>query len=146
LRPFTVYADDDIAKRALIVLDLNIMVPNGALQVKVQDGWLTLTGEVEWAFERIAALNDLSNLRGVVGITNNVTLRLRDTAGNVTQKIEEAFRRNARIDPRDIHVSVHNGKVRLDGQVETWADRQTLQDAAWSAAGVRAVDDHVRVG
>src|ERR1700739_1310686 len=43
LGPSNPYADEDIAKRAVTVLDLNVLVPAGKVQVKVERGWITLT-------------------------------------------------------------------------------------------------------
>lgn len=139
------YSDDDIARRACTVLDLNLLVPIGAIKVKAQQGWLTLTGELDWDYQRKAAIDDLRKLRGVVGITNSVTLKVRVSAGDVVDRIKQALKRDAEIEASDVHVRVHNGKVTLDGKVDSWSDRQTAERAAWSAPGVHAVEDHLHL-
>ena len=139
------YQDEDIARRALDILDVNVLVPAGAIQVKVQQGWLTLRGEVEWDYQRTAAVADLQKLRGVTGISNEVTLRPRASATDVTQRIERALERHAQLEAKDIHVAVNDGRVVLDGHVTHWADRRLVEQAVWAAPGVRTVEDHLQV-
>lgn len=146
LDPSNPYADDDIAHRALTVLDLNVLVPMGAIKVQVQQGWITLSGEVDWDYQRTAATDDLRNLRGVAGMTNLVTLKSRVDIADVRRRIERALKRHAEIEAEDIHVAVHDGKVTLDGKVDTWAERQAVENAVWAAPGIRSIVDHMRIG
>lgn len=139
------YLDDDIAKRALTVLDLNVLVPPSAIQVKVQQGWLTLTGEVRWNYQRTAAVADLRKLRGVTGITNDITIKPQVHAGDISNRIEDALKRHAYLEAKDVRVQVHDDKVTLEGLVPSWADRKTVEKAAWATPGVRQVEDHLRV-
>ncbi len=139
------YLDEEIAKRAVGVLDSNVLVPAGAIQVKIQQGWLTLTGEVQWYFQRTAAIADLRKLRGVTGITNSVAIMPRATAGDISYRIENALKRHAHLESKDVRVQVQDGRVTLEGKVPTWADRQTVEGAAWAAPGVKVVEDHLRV-
>jgi osmotically-inducible protein OsmY len=139
------YLDDDIAKRALGVLDLNVLVPPGALQVKVQQGWLTLTGEVRWQYQRTAAIADLRKLRGVTGITNDIKIKAQVYASDISNRIEDAMKRQAHLRADDVHVQVRDGKVTLEGRVPSWADRRTAEIAAWAAPGVSTVDDRLTV-
>ena len=139
------YSDEDIAKRALSVLDFNVLVPRGAISVKVERGWLTLTGEVGWDYQRTAALADLRKLRGVLGINNAITVKPRVSAVDVERRITDALKRHAEIEAKGVTVSVIDGKVRLEGKVDSWNDRTALERAAWSAPGVRSVEDHVHI-
>lgn len=139
------YADEDIARRAVTSLDLNVLVPPGKIQVKVERGWVTLTGEVDWDYQRSVAATDLRKLRGVVGLTNAVTLRPRATPADIETRIRDALRRNADVESEQVKVLVEGGKVKLEGQVHTWADREAVERAAWSAPGVHVVEDHVSV-
>lgn len=139
------YSDDDIARRVLGVLDLNVLVPTGRIQVKAEHGWITLTGEVEWEYQRMAAVDDLRKLRGVMGVSNNVVVKPRATAPDVQRRIEDALKRSAEVEAKAIKITVLDGEVRLQGWVGSWSDRRTLERAAWSAPGVRAVHDEVRV-
>ena len=139
------YLDDDIARRAVDVLDANVLVPPKGVQVKVQQGWLTLSGEVHWDYQRTAAVADLKKLRGVTGITNNATLKPRASVIDVARSIEEALERHAQIEAKNVLVKVQDGRVTLEGTVPNWADRNLVEAAVWAAPGVRVVEDHLRV-
>ena len=120
-------------------------MPPGAIQVKVQQGWLTLTGEVRWYYQRTAAVADLRKLRGVTGMTNDITIKPQVHAGDISNRIEDALKRHAHLEAKDVRVQVQDGKVTLEGRVPSWADRQTVERAAWAAPGVRKVEDHLRI-
>ena len=134
-------ADDEIAKRALNSLRWTTLVPQDVVQIRVQDGWVTLTGKVDWQYQRTAAENAVSGLAGVKGFRNNIEVRPHATTEDVKKRIEDALRRNAEVEAHAIRVEVRDGKVRLEGKVNTWAQRRAAERAAWSAPGVRSVED-----
>jgi osmotically-inducible protein OsmY len=134
-------ADDEIAKRALNSLRWTTLVPQDVVQIRVQDGWVTLTGKVDWQYQRTAAENAVSGLAGVKGFRNNIEVRPHATTEDVKKRIENALRRNAEVEAHSIRVEVRDGKVRLEGKVNTWAQRRAAERAAWSAPGVRSVED-----
>ena len=138
-------ADDEIAKRAVNVLTWNVIVPDGAIKVKVQKGWVTLTGKVEWHYQKEAGGNAIRALAGVQGVTNLVELTPRASVFDVKRGIEDALKRNAEVEAKRIKVEVLDGKVTLEGQVDTWLERNAAERAAWAAPGVKAVVDHIRV-
>ncbi len=140
------HADDEIAKRAVDMLSWDVLVPSAAVQVKVQQGWLTLSGEVDWQYQRTATEDDVRKLSGVLGVTNLITIKPRVHTGDIKLRIEEALRRNALIEANGIHINVENGKVTLEGRVHPWYERDVLETAVWAAPGVNAVDDRVTVG
>lgn len=140
-------AADEIAKRAINTINWNTSVPDNAVQVKVQKGWLTLTGMVEWQYQKTAASNAVRDLSGVVGVTNRIDIKQRASAYDVKKRIEDALRRNAEIEAQSISVNVlDGGKVRLEGRVHAWSERSAAERAAWSAAGVNTVEDRITVG
>ncbi len=139
-------ADDEIAKRAINTINWNTSVPDNAVQVKVQKGWLTLTGKVEWQYQKTAASNAVRDLSGVVGVTNQIDIKQRASAYDVKKRIEDALKRNAEIEAQAISVNVlDGGKVRLEGRVHAWSERSAAERAAWSAAGVNTVEDRITV-
>lgn len=138
-------ADDEIAARALKIIDWNTTIPTGRVQVKVQNGWVTLSGEVEWYFQMTGAEEAVHKLSGVVGISNRIVVRPRVSASNIRNRIEDALRRNAYVDAGNIQVEVDGGRVRLWGHVSAWHDRTLAEHAAWAAPGVTAVEDHLTV-
>jgi hyperosmotically inducible protein len=115
--PFqTKTADDQIAKRAIDILTWDVIVPD-TVDVLVQDGWVTLSGHVDWYYQKTAAEDDVRKLSGVRGVTNNVTIKPRVEASNVKTKIESALKRHAEIEADAIRVTVQNGnKVILDAR------------------------------
>ena len=140
-------SDDDIAKRAVDILSWDIVVPSGAIQVLVRDGWVTLAGNVDWYFQMQSAEDDIRKLSGVRGVTNNINIKSRVSAVDVKKKIEGALRRRLDGEVKGIRITVEDGnKVLLEGFVESWNERHAVEIAAWSAPGVKAVDDRLSVG
>lgn len=139
-------ADDEIATRAVNILRWNSVVPAERVQIKVQDGWVTLKGEVDWQFQRLAAENSIRRLSGVSGVINNIALRARMHLSDVKSRIEEALKRNAEVEAQAIQVSsLGDGKIALEGKVHDWQEREAVRRAAWSVAGVRSVEDRLRI-
>lgn len=139
-------ADDQIARRAVDTISWNTSVPDDAVQVKVQLGWVTLTGDVDWQYQKAAAAEAVQDLAGVVGVINQIQIKPRASASDVKKRIEEALKRNAEIEAQAIRVDVlGDGKVRLDGKVRAWSERNAAERAAWSAPGVTTVEDRITV-
>ena len=141
-----VTADDEIARRAADMLRWHATVPRDAVQVKVEDGWITLTGKVDWNYERSAAETAMRNLVGVRGVLNQIQIAPAVTVADVRQRIIASLKRDAEVEAQRITVQVDNHKVTLEGKVRTWAEREAAERAAWSAAGVTSLVDHVKVG
>jgi osmotically-inducible protein OsmY len=137
-------ADDQIATRAAAILCWGTSLPSNAVQVTVRDGWVTLTGNVDWYYQRVTAEEDVHRLAGVRGVTNNITVSPRLRAEDVQRRIVDALKRNAQIDADQIEVAVENGtKVVLRGQVKNWEELHAVETAAWSAPGVKSVEDQL---
>lgn len=149
VRPFGANetADDEIAKRAVNTIDWNTSVPEEAVQVKVQDGWVTLIGKIEWQYQKTAAEDAVRGLAGVVAVTNQIEVKPRTSASDIKKRIEDALIRNAEVEAEAIKVDVFDdGAVRLAGRVHTWSERNAAERAAWSAPGVKTVDDRIAIG
>lgn len=138
-------ADDEIARRALNMIDWNTVVPEGAVQVKVQNGWVTLTGKVEWNYQKVAASEAVKGLAGVSGLLNEIEVKPHASSRDVQKRIEDALKRNAEVEAKAIKVKVVDDKVTLEGRVGAWSERRAAERAAWSAPGVRIVDDRITV-
>ena len=139
------HTDGDIAAAAVDALGWHAMVPKNKVIVTVNNGFITLTGELEWNFQREAAAHAVRNLLGVIGVSNLVTLRPHVKEVEVEAKIEAALKRSAEIDARRIHVHALDGKVTLSGNVRSATERREAGLAAWAAPGVREVENHVVV-
>lgn len=140
-----VRSDSDLALAASNALNWNTLVPANSIKVIVEGGHLTLTGQVEWAYQRSAADVSVRHLVGVVSLNNQILLRPKASAVNVKGRIEAALHRAARLDAQAIRVTVDSGRVTLDGSVHSLAERHLVENAAWSASGVSTVVDHIRI-
>jgi len=138
--------DEDIAQRAVQMLDWSVTVPKGAVQVKVQNGWVTLSGKVDWQYQKEEAYRSIRRLAGVAGIMNTIEVIPKASAPDVRAKIMAALKRNAELEADAIRVTVKDTKVVLEGKVNAWYERELAENAAWSAPGVRAVEDHLTLG
>lgn len=137
--------DTEVAQAALSALRWNTVVPHDRITLAVTNGWITLKGEVDWNYQRVAAANVVRDLRGVRGVTNAITVSPHATPGDVRTKIEAALKRSAEVDSRRISIAVTDGKVTLSGNVHSWFERDEARRAAWSAPGVKEVDDRIAV-
>jgi osmotically-inducible protein OsmY len=140
------YTDEAIAERVANLIEWDVTIPKGAIKVKVESGYVTLSGEVGWQYQRFAAEQGIRKLPGVRGLSNVITVKPSVSAGDIKKRIEEALERTAEVEANKIRVSVVGDKVQLDGNVRAWFEREIIEHAAWAAPGVKAVDDRVRVG
>lgn len=140
--------DTDIAAAAVQALQWNTEVPHERIKVTVRDGWVTLEGDVDWHYQKTAAERAVRNLVGVKGVSNLIRITaptVTVSATEVKSEIEEALKRNAELEARQIDVDVRDGKVILRGSVDSWDDREEAENAAWSARGVSDVENQLTV-
>lgn len=139
-------SDDEIAERALRIIKWDTTIPDDAIQVTVQHGLVTLNGQVDWHFQRYAAESSVRKLSGVIGVVNDVYIKPVPAAADLKRKIESALNRRAQLEANSIRVNVSGANVvTLEGQVDCWDERQAVEQAAWSVAGVRSVNDQLTV-
>ncbi len=138
-------SDTDIAKAAADTLKWNVVVPDDRVNVKVEKGWVTLTGEVTWDYQRRAAERAVRSLRGVRGITDLIAVTPRAEPEEVKQRIEQTFKREAALDANRITVQAFGGEVTLRGSVRSSVERHEAEKAAWAAPGVRTVHNYITV-
>jgi osmotically-inducible protein OsmY len=137
--------DTDIARSALSVLLWTTPVPPDSVQVKVENGWLTLSGEVEWEYQRQSAANSVRYLMGVTGISDQIVIKPKLSPAAIRTDIEAALKRRAQTDSRRISVAVNGHEVTLGGSVHSWSEKDLATHSAWGTPGVRNVVDKMTV-
>jgi osmotically-inducible protein OsmY len=139
--------DEDIAQAAANALLWNSLLPKEAVKVKVSRGWVTLSGIVEWQYQRATAEQAVSDLFGVKGVTNDVQVKPKrmPTSTEVKAGIEAALKRSAEVEAQRIHVETRGSTVMLTGTVYTWPERSAAEKAAWAAPGVSKVQNDITV-
>ena len=140
-------SDTEIAHEVVRAFRWNVQVPHDRVRAKVEHGWVTLDGEVDWYYQSMAAERAVRYLTGVRGVSNLLRITPPTVSPlEVSQNIRDALRRNAELDADRITVEAHDGRVTLRGTVRSFAERRDAEHAAWSAPGVRLVDDHITIG
>ncbi|MCI4592468.1 BON domain-containing protein [Sphingobium sp. BYY-5] len=138
-------ADHEIAKRILDLFSWNVWVPDDQIKVKVEHGWVTLTGTVDWFYQRDEARKAAGRVTGVIGVNNLLEVKKLPIASDIKDRIMEAFKRQANLDAGSVTVVTDGGTVRLGGRVKAWNERGIAERAAWAAPGVTRIEDNIIV-
>ena len=138
-------SDSDIAQSANSVLRWTTYLPTDHIKIKVENGRISLSGEVEWDYQRQGAVEAVHHLQGVTGVNNQITLKPQASASVVKADIEAALKRRAQKHAQAISVEVQGGDVTLTGIVNSWSERALAINSAWRAPGVRNVNDNMTV-
>ncbi|GGK18192.1 ornithine aminotransferase [Yeosuana aromativorans] len=137
--------DEEVAKAAVNALQWNASVPSDTVKIKVEDGWVYLSGEVAWEYQKNAAKNAITKLYGVKGVVNNISLKQTLTPFEVENRIAKAFERSAKLESKKIKVEVDGHTVRLNGTVHSVAEKEEARKAAFFAPGVTKVENNLIV-
>jgi len=138
-------SDTDIAGAAIERLSWNVAVPKDAIIVSVEQGWVVLSGQVDSWHQKDAAEEDVRRLWGVVGVSNQVTIKPSVDTANLSDDITHALHRSWFFDPDNVHVTAKGGHVKLTGTVGSFHEFQTAAATAWSAPGAISVENDLAV-
>ena len=138
-------SDEDIATAVEVALKWHALVPAERVRAQVEKGWVTLTGEVDWEYQRAAALKAVRPITGVVGVTNSLNLKPQVAPADVADRIRDALARHAEREARHVEVMVKGATVTLRGQVDSWPERAAAEGASWSAPGITRVVNELTV-
>jgi osmotically-inducible protein OsmY len=139
-------SDTDVATAAEQALKWNTLVPVDEVRLTVDKGWVTLQGEVEWDYQRRSAEKAIRPLMGVVGISNEITVKPKVRPTDLQARISEALKRQVEREVKQLDIKVDGSTVTLRGIVNSWHERDAVQGVAWSAPGVQAVINELRIG
>ena len=137
--------DDQIAAAAIDRLAWDAAIPSDAIKVKVEKGWVTLTGEVNWYFEKEAAELNVGKLLGVIGVSNQIAIKAHVNVSNIRDDIAHALHRTWFFEPEAIKVSATGGKVTLSGNVHSLNDWDVATSIAWSSPGTTVVQNDITI-
>lgn len=138
--------DTELAEAIENALMWNSLVPADKVRVTVENGWVSLSGELDWDYQRTSVEKAVRPLIGVIGVSNEITLKPRATPADVTSRIEDALKRQAEREAKRVQVAISGTTVTLRGTVHSWQERDAASGAAWAAPGVRAVINDLRIG
>ena len=137
--------DPDIARAAADALRWSVTVPADRIKVRVEQGWLTLEGNVDWYFQKEAAERTVRHLTGVKGVSNLITVAARTSPADVKMKIKESLERAAQFDAEHITVDVDGHKATLRGTVRSYAELKDAERAAYNAPGITEVENKLTI-
>ena len=138
-------SDADIAHSVQNVFEWLVVLPVDTIQAMVENGWVKLTGSVEWQYQKHAAVDAVRPLLGVRGVTDEIQIKAASVSAVVKADIESTLKRRALAEVQRIHVAVDGGDVTLTGDVHSWAERELATHAAWGTKGVRNVVDQMHL-
>jgi osmotically-inducible protein OsmY len=137
--------DPALARAAVDALQWNTLVPHDRIRVIVEDGWVTLEGDVDWYYQKEEAERAVRNLTGVKGVSNLITVAAKTTPSDVKKRITEALQRGAQFDAERITVEITGHKAVLRGTVRSYAELKDAERAARTASGITEVENHLTV-
>lgn len=145
LAPAHERSDSEIAQAAISALRWNSLVPDELVKVELEDGWVTLTGELPWSYQVKSAEKCVRPLMGVRGLSNLIKLKPQVNTADIGMQISAALKRQAAREAKHIAIEVKGGTVTLEGKVHSLAERDAAVGAAYSAKGVSTVVDRLEV-
>lgn len=144
--PFeTKRSDEAIAAAAIERLSWDVSIPKDAVKVKVEKGWVTVSGQVDYYYQKNAPEREIRPLIGVTGVSNQITIKPQANAGDISDEIMHALHRSWFFDPKTIQVDVVGGRVKLTGTAASAYDKEVAASTAWMAPGVTNVENDLAV-
>lgn len=138
-------SDEEIARRMLDLFAWDVTIPNDKVMVKVEKGYVTLSGTLDWNYQKDAARKAAGRITGVLGVNNQIKIINAVAVGDVRERIMAAFKRSAMADASALSVTAHGSTVKLSGNVHGRHERQVAERTAWAAPGVFFVEDNIVV-
>ena len=145
LFPAMEQTETEIASAAVNALEWDSVIPHASVRVNVQNGWITLSGQLEWQYQSQRAFDAVAHLRGVRGVNNLIAVTPLVSPVDIRARISGAFERSAELDAARVRIEVSGGHVTLRGSLSTWGERDAATKAAWNASGVTGVTNEIVV-
>ncbi len=145
LEHFHRMTDEGLAERIANVLKWNVSVPDPGIKAEVKNGIVTLSGEVEWQYQRANIIKNVEHVSGVVNVSNLINVKPRAHTADIQHRIKDALKRHADLEATKVAIAVNNGTVTLTGSVESFDEMDRVESAVWAAPGVTKVVDNLRI-
>lgn len=139
----SIRSDADIAQSVENILRWKTFLPEDAVKIMIENGWVKLSGEVEWEYQRLLTIDAIRHITGVTGVSDDIKLKPKMGSNTIKSVIEAALKRRSRDVSKNIEVAVQGGEVTLTGNVLDWSDRDLATHSAWNTPGVSNVKDHM---
>lgn len=137
--------DEEIAEAALRNLEWFTTIPEERIILKVQDGWISLEGTVDWNYQKEAAQAAVKDLIGIKGISNSIKVKAEQKKGNLKDKIKETFLRSTLLEPKIIDIRIVGQKVILSGNVYSWSEKELAEILTWNFSEVSEIENNIEV-
>lgn len=137
--------DNDIADEILNAYKWNWKIPNDKIKIKVENGWVNLSGELNWNYQKEEAKNAIKNLEGIIGVNNNITIKSETADAMEKEVIEHHLRRSWSLNPNNINVVVNGTNVKLNGTVGSLYQKEEAGRIAWNTPGIWSLDNNLLV-
>ena len=137
--------DFEITSRAINLLQWMTYWDKDSIEVLVENGWVTLNGEVDWKYQQDAAVDIICHLNGVAGIIDNITIKQIASTNDIKSEIEQALRRHLNANAAHILVDVRAGEVTMSGSANSWQDAKLALQSAADTFGVWNVQNKISI-
>lgn len=137
-------SDEDISQRISDLFEWNAQIPADDIKSVVRSGIVTISGDVDWQYQKNYIQKQVEDIKGVRSVINNINLRKKATASDIKNEIMRALYRHASVEASRVNVSIDGGTVTLTGTVDNYFEKDLIKNAVWSAAGVTKVTDNIR--
>jgi osmotically-inducible protein OsmY len=138
-------ADEEIAARAINILQWRVGLPADRIGIKVEKGMVTLTGDLDWQYQKAEAAAAVQHLSGVTAVINDIRIRPGVSLPEIKDKIDKALRRSAELDASRITIRTDGSEIVLGGKVHAWFERDIAERAAWAVPGVTEVSNQILI-
>ncbi|MBG9390230.1 BON domain-containing protein [Caenimonas aquaedulcis] len=137
--------DSEVAQAAVNALNWSVLVPHERVKVQVENGWVTLSGEVDWGYQQVACEQCVRPLIGVRGVINDIVVKPHALPRDLRDQIAAALERHAEREAKHIQIEVDGGVVTLKGVVHSLRERDAAVGTVGAAKGVSRVVDRLEV-
>lgn len=147
IKPVVAPDDSSIARDAMESLLRDGRFDAGYLEVVVNNGYVSLRGEVVTPGQERAAVDTVRLIPGVKGVNDEIIILPQETASDhmLEETVTAALVRAPNIDERQIHAHVADGIAYLSGTADFLYQKQEAERVVEGVPGMRGVENEIAV-